>query len=101
MALNIEGATYGYDKDGLSALKENIRIKCIEQTKDTLSKGHTDLKDKIDEAWVGSSANKFKIKLAGDIHDTKNAIDNVGATISKILTDALKGMADVDESITF
>ena len=101
MALDIGGATYGYDSAGLSTLKNNIRMNCIDASRDQLANGLEGLEAAISAAWVGESADKYTRKLREDVEETRRKLKQVGDQIDALLDAALKGMENVDKSISF
>jgi len=101
MALTLEGATFGYDAQGLAALKRHLKINCIGLAETTLKKGINEIEQKVDASWVGTSAKKYKNKFDTDVKTTITKLKDLGDKIEAELDTAGQGMINVDESIEF
>ena len=65
--LNIFGASIGYDSDQLKKTYENLHTVCIADTITMMKNRTKDIKDFVDKAWVGSSAETFKLNWDKDV----------------------------------
>lgn len=101
MALNIEGATHGYDSNNVQNLINHINVKCVSDTISALNLGISTLRSEIDNAWVGASAEKFKEKVENDANEVSKAIEQAGQTCVDFINSTVSKMAEVDNSITF
>jgi len=101
MGLSIENATVGYDRSGLTALIEAIRVDCIETTITAINSGMEELRTSIEQVWIGHSAEKYKQKLDEDKEKVTNAINTIGEQIAADLAAAITQIDNVDNSITF
>ena len=99
MALTIENATEGYDSSNLNALKEEIKTACIDPAIDDLGKGLEDLKNAIDQIWVGDSANRFKDKMENHISNAQKLMRTVKSDVELYLGNITVQLREVDESI--
>ena len=101
MALGIEGASYGYDSNNAQRLKNQINIKCVDETVTAINKGIFELRLEVSKAWVGASAEKFKEKMDQDANAVSKAIQEAGNMCIATIDATVGQMAEVDESITF
>lgn len=101
MALDISGATLGYDRNGLTKLIEDIQVNCIEETITAINDGMEFLLGEIENVWVGHSANGYRRKLEEDRDKVTSALQKVGEQIQTDLAAAIAQIDSVDQSITF
>ena len=99
--LSIENATHGYDSSNLRALRNKIRLECIEPAAKALLDGISDLEPSIDEIWVGDSAGRFKDKIRSDAELVAGKLQEIGHEVSEYLNEVMVKLQEVDESITF
>ena len=56
MALNIEGATIGFDANNVQTALNNLNTKCIGDAIRKMNDSMSELREYVDSAWVGASA---------------------------------------------
>ena len=77
MALDIGGATLGVDANNIQEALNRLNVECIQETITLMNTSMSSLRDAVDSAWVGQSAEVFKSNMEKDKE-----------TISKALNDA-------------
>lgn len=60
MALDISGASIGYDASGIGTALDNIHTKVIEETINQMKNSKDTFTDWLHTAWVGHSADNFE-----------------------------------------
>lgn len=101
MALNIEGASYGYDSNNLQQLKQRINVNCVSDTIANIRTGLNALNTAVTNAWVGTSADRFKEKMQADADAVSKFIQEAGDLCLAGLDGVGAGIKEVDESISF
>lgn len=66
MALTIDEATYGYDINQMQAALNNINAGVVIDAVNKLNEGMDALREAVDNAWVGKSAETFKKNMETD-----------------------------------
>lgn len=66
MSLNIEGATIGFDANNIEDALSNLNTQVIQQTIDKMNTEMGNLREYVDSAWVGASAEQFKTNMETD-----------------------------------
>ena len=75
MALNIEGATLGYDANNVQDALNSLNMQVIEGSKIRLKNSLLSLRETVDSVWVGQSAEQFKKNMDYDVDTIFNALD--------------------------
>ena len=101
MAVNINNATYGYDANNLSHTINQLHLKCVQETISKLNMGLMTVRESVDNAWKGQSAEKFKKTFEEQANEVSKAIEMVGERCSSDLTNFVNSLADVDNEINF
>lgn len=65
MALDIGGASIGYDVQGIKNLMDEIRVEVVDKTIDTMHNKEAEIETWVSDAWVGTSADTFVENLKG------------------------------------
>ena len=99
MALTITNATIGYDRSGVEALKQAIRLKVVDQAIDRLETSFDSLTSSIDNMWVGHSAEIFKSNMHSDVDKIKTALSQTCTTLEAELDHIMGAMGQVDEDL--
>ena len=76
MALTIENATIGFDVNNVETALNNLNTRVIQDTINKMNSSMQTLRDYVDSAWVGESAEQFKKNMEADkskISDALNA----------------------------
>lgn len=64
MALDISGASIGYNSENLAKALENIHTEVIQKTIDKMQRSRDTFTDWLHTAWVGHSADNFENNFA-------------------------------------
>lgn len=99
MALNIEGATVGFDQEGISTLMTDIQASVIQEAKDKLDAERENLNSALDEIWQGHSEEIFKQNMFNDIETLKRQYDIVYNALAAEISQLHKAMGDIDENL--
>ena len=90
MALNIEGATIGYDADNVEKALNNLEVNCINATIDKMNSSMSTLFDAVNAAWVGVSANQVVQALRETYDVLKGEIDDIVAKMAAMDEDLVE-----------
>ncbi len=99
MALDIHGATFGVDANGISTLENNINVQCIEKTITAMNAGMAALRTAVDNAWVGTSAENFKSNMETDKDAVVDGLHQSYEILKGELEDIAAKMGEVDETL--
>ena len=99
MALNIEGATLGYDASGVNAYISDINTNLVDEACSQLRKGLEELRVATDEVWVGRSAETFKANMEHDVEEICNAIIQAKNSLITELNALGNRMGELDENL--
>lgn len=99
MSLNIEGASIGFDANNIEDALSNLNTQVIEQTIDKMNSDMSNLRDYVDSAWVGSSAEQFKTNMETDkrkiIQGLRDTYDALRSEMYQIANE----MSNADEEL--
>lgn len=65
MALDIQGASIGYDVQGIKDLMDQIHTEVVSKTIDKMHAKESEIETWVSDAWVGQSADNFVSNLKG------------------------------------
>jgi uncharacterized protein YukE len=99
MALEIEGATVGYDVSGIKSLKDDIRANVVEKATTDLRTHVKDLEDAVDEIWAGNSAKTFKDNMQKDVQAVIAAMEAGLAALESEINQVAKRMQEIDDNL--
>ena len=99
MALNIEGATVGYDSEGVNDLLNQIKADVIEDAKTKLKESESTLTEALDAIWQGKSEETFKSNMHADVLVVCDALDKAYATLHAEVYKTVYAMGHVDENL--
>ncbi len=99
MALNIEGATIGYDADNVEKALNNLEVNCINATIDKMNSSMSTLFDAVNAAWVGVSANQFMENMSYDKDQVVQALRETYDVLKGEIDDIVAKMAAMDEDL--
>ena len=99
MALTIEGATVGYDTDGVMKLLQDIHDHVITEASDEMKNGVEELNTSVDEIWAGKSADQFKQNMLTDITTIRSALDATYDALRSEISQIVTAMSNVDEQL--
>ncbi len=92
------GATVGYDEAAVKALVKEVKVNVIDAAVKEMNSGLKTLNDKIDEIWVGQSANIFKQNMSKDVKAITTAMTKAKAVFETEMDAIEKAMANIDNA---
>ncbi len=99
MALNIEGATIGYDENSMATTLNHVHNDCIIHTKNGLKNNLANLRTSVHAVWVGKSADTFLTNMEHDVDKICSGLDQAYANLEAAFNKALAGLAEVDQEL--
>lgn len=99
MALNIEGASIGFDANNVQAALNNLNTQVIEEAVNKMSSSMSTLRGYVDAVWVGASAEQFKNNMEAD---KVMITDSLRATFDELrseLFNIVNAMAEADQEL--
>ena len=97
--LNLEGATFGVDANGINTYVNKLNTECIEATISKMNSGMDELRTAGDNAWVGKSAETFKNNMEADKETITNALRESYETLKSELFDIASKIGEVDQEL--
>ncbi len=99
MALNIEGATIGFDSNNVEKALSNLNTSVIQEAIKTMNSSMSKLRDSVDEAWVGASAEQFKANMESDKDRITTALQETYDVLKSEMYQIVNEMADADAAL--
>ena len=99
MALTIQGATIGVDANGIQALINELQTHVIDDTISAMNAAQSGLRDKVDAAWVGQSAENFKTNMETDKKVLETALKESFDTLKSELYNIASTIGEEDQSL--
>lgn len=99
MALDISGATVGYDADGIASLLAKIKADVIDEASTEMKARSTDLENALDQVWQGDSEEQFKENMQNDIRKVRRALDKAYESLASEIGQIGQRMGQVDENL--
>ena len=99
MALNIEGATIGFDANNLQSTLNHIQNNCVNNAKNALKRNMDTLRSAVDDCWVGQSAETFKSNMQHDVDAICKQLDDAYAALKGVFQDVQNQYAALDEGL--
>ena len=99
MALTIEGATLGYDANGIQKYISEINTKLVEDACTQLQTHLSELRAATDAVWVGQSAETFKTNMEHDVDAICAAMRESRDVLVAELTELGNRMGQLDENL--
>ena len=97
MALNIEGASIGFDINNIEAAINNLNVRCIGETIELMTSGFSEIQSTVDSVWVGASAEQFKNNIKYDIDNVAKALEETKELLKAEMYHIVNEMTAVDE----
>lgn len=97
--LEIENATIGVDQNGVTKALNNMRTNVITETQNAIRKNWEDLQTKVDDAWVGKSAEVFKSNMLSDVNMVNKALDEAFEVLQSELYDLVDQVEEADSTL--
>ncbi len=99
MALNIEGATIGFDSNNVETALNNLNTKVIQDTIVKMNSSMSTLRDYVDSAWVGASAEQFKNNMEADKEKIAQSLRDTYDILKSEMYQIVNEMATADEEL--
>lgn len=99
MALNIEGATLGYDANNVEAAKRSLNENVIQDTITKMNQELATLRTAVDTVWVGQSAEQFKKNLEFDADYITKCLEETRDVLNTELNEIVNKMDEVDQNL--
>lgn len=99
MALDISGASVGYDADGIESLLAKIKADVIDEASTEMKTRATDLKTALDNVWQGDSEEQFKENMDNDIRKVRFALQKAYESLASEVGQIGQRMGQVDEDL--
>lgn len=96
MALNLEGSSIGFDENAASAAVELAKGHLVDGTRGILTANELLLRGRVDNVWVGNSAEVFKKNFSTDIDTIKKNLEKSFEIYSKEMVAISKAMGEID-----
>lgn len=99
MALNIEGATIGYDENNMTRTLNNVHNNCVEQAKKGLRTNLSELNSSVNRCWVGQSAENFKSNMEHDVEEICKGLEAAYLGLEAEFKKVIAGLAEIDQQL--
>lgn len=99
MALNIEGATIGYDENSMTATLNHVHNDCVVTAKNALRQNLSTLRDEVHACWVGQSANNFMDNMERDVEEICKGLDAAYDGLEAEFKKVLAGLSEIDQEL--
>ena len=99
MALTIQGATIGVDANGIQQLINNLETHVIQDTISKMNASQAALRDKVDAAWVGQSAETFKNNMETDKGVLEKSLKESFEVLKSELFNIASAIGEEDQSL--
>lgn len=99
MALNIENATIGFDVNNVEAALNNLNTKVIQDAITKMNAKMSDLRNYVDSAWVGASAEQFKQNMESDKEKISQSLRDTYDILKSEMYQIISEMAAADEEL--
>lgn len=99
MALNIENATIGFDVNNVETALNNLNTRCIQDTIAKMNSSMQQLREYVDSAWVGSSADQFKANMESDKSKIAQSLQDTYDVLKSEMYQIVNEMAAADEAL--
>lgn len=99
MALNIENATIGFDENNVETALNNLNTKCIQDTITKMNNSMAGLREYVDSAWVGASAEQFKNNMEADKNKIAQSLQDTYDVLKSEMYQIVNEMAAADEEL--
>ena len=99
MALNIEGATLGVDANNVQTALNNLNTYCIQETISLMNSSMASLREAVDTAWVGQSAEVFKNNMEKDKETISKALNDTYEVLKSEMYQIVNEMEAADAEL--
>lgn len=99
MALNIDNATIGFDVNNVETALNNLNTRVIQDTINKMNSSMQSLRDYVDSAWVGQSAEQFKANMESDKEKISQSLMDTYDVLKSEMYQIVNEMAAADEAL--
>lgn len=99
MALNIEGASVGYDENSMNSTLNHVHNDCVVSAKNALRQNLSTLRDAVHACWVGQSANNFMDNMDKDVEEICKGLDAAYEGLEAEFKKVLAGLSEIDQNL--
>ncbi len=99
MSLQISGADVGADINGITQALNNLQQKVILDAINKMNSSLSTLRESVDEAWVGQSAENFKSNMETDKDAIVQALQDSYDSLKSEMDQIISKMGEADEAL--
>lgn len=99
MALNIEGASIGFDANNVGQALTNLQTRVIDEANQRMDGKFEEVQDYVNKAWMGESAEAFKDNFFSDKEVVKQALEETHQALKSEMYSIVNAMAEVDQNL--
>lgn len=99
MALTIENASIGFDANNIQEALNNLNTNVIRNTIIAMNQSMSTLREFVDSAWVGSSAEQFKNNMETDKEKIAQALEDTYEVLKSEMYQIVNEMQAADEEL--
>lgn len=99
MALNIEQASVGYDTMGIQTFITNLNLNVITDLITKMNEEIPNLRQVVDQVWVGQGANAFKAKLERDFITMTKTLEAIKDSVDGQFAQIAQNVDNYDSAI--
>ena len=99
MALTIEGATIGFNQNNVADALNNLQTHVINDTITKMNESMASLREYVDNAWVGQSAETFKENMEYDKDEVIAGLNEAYEQLKAEMYDIVNTMAETDNAL--
>ena len=99
MALNIDGATIGYDANSMATTLDHIHNNCVVEAQNSLRTNMATLRESVHACWVGQSANTYLENMQTDVDQIIQGLEEAYRGLEAEFKKALSGLAEIDQQL--
>ena len=99
MALDISGASIGYDEGNMISTLNHVHNNCVQFAKNALRANIATLRTEVHACWVGQSANNFMDNMEHDVEEICKGLDAAYDGLEAEFKKVLAGLAEGDQEL--
>lgn len=98
MALNIDGATFGYDIAGTQAFLNELKASYLDQASSD-ARNNDEIFTCVDESWQGQAAEDFKTAINEDCNALSRTLEQLYEQLESQINNISSSIADIDAGL--
>lgn len=99
MALTIENATIGFDATNVEGALRNLNTRVINDTIKAMNSSMGTLREAVDAAWVGQSAETFKNNMEADKDSVTKGLEETFEALKTEMYEIVNKMGEADAEL--